>query len=293
MTLLSYKIFKTVVEQKSLLKASDVMHLTPSAISHAISSMERELGFTLFIRSKSGVQLTSYGENLLPSIRAVLNSEEYLMQEISLFNGLQKGSVKIGTFNSVCTTWMPKIVESFTALYPNINIEIYQGTYDDIAYWIKSGVVDLGFLSTSSAGELSITPLYKDRLVCVVPKGFQPIHTGYITLDDIKGQFFVSQRDSCDADISIFFEKYGLKVRSNCYVVDDQSTIAMVESGFGICIMPELVMKKINYNVNIYPIEPSEYRIIGLSVLKKQVMSPAVAKMFEHIVEKYGKIKHS
>ena len=284
MTLLWYKIFQIVVEQKSFLKASDVLHLTPSAISHAISSMESELGFPLFIRTKSGVQLTSYGENLLPSIRAIINSEEYLMQEIASFNGLQKGSVKIATFNSVCTTWIPKIVESFTTLYPNINIEIYQGTYDDIVDWIKSGVVDLGFLSTSSAGGLSITPLYKDRLMCVVPKGLVPINKTYITLEDIKGQFFVSQRESCDADISIFFKKYGLKVRSNCYVVDDQSTIAMVESGFGICIMPKLVMEKINYNVNIYPIEPSEYRIIGISVLKKQVMAPAVAKMFEHII---------
>lgn len=290
MTLLSYKIFHTVVEQKSFLKASEIIHITPSAISHAISSMEKELGFPLFIRDKRGVQLTSYGESLYPSIRAILKSEEHLIQEIDLFNGLQKGSVKIGTFNSVCTSWIPEIVESFTALYPNINIEIYQGTYDDIVGWIKSGIVDLGFLSTSSAKDLSITPLYKDRLVCVVHKGVMPINKEYITLDDIKGKFFVSQRESCDADISIFLKKYGLKVRTNCFVVDDQSTIAMVESGFGICIMPELVMKKINYNVDVYSIEPSEYRIIGLSVLDKQTMAPAVAKMFEHIVEKYGKL---
>ena len=43
-----------------------------------------------------------------------------------------------------------------------------------------------------------------------------------------------------------------------CHVVDDQSTIAMVESGFGICIMPELVMRKQNNNVDIYPIEPRD-----------------------------------
>lgn len=287
MTLLAYKIFEIVVEQKSFLKASELIHITPSAISHAVSSMESELGFPLFVRNRGGVELTSYGQNLLPFIRAILKSEERLVQEIDLFNGLEKGTVKIGTFNSVCTSWIPKIIKSFSNLYPSISIEIYQGTYEDIAKWIKSGEVDLGFLSTSSAGEISITPLYKDRLMCVVPKGFKPINEGYITLEDIKGKFFVSQRESCDADISMFFKKYGLKVRTNCYVVDDQSTIAMVESGFGICIMPKLVMEKINYNVDIYPIEPSEYRIIGLSVLNKQTMAPAVAKMFEHIVKNY------
>ena len=47
-------------------------------------------------------------------------------------------------------------------------IEVLQGTYDDVVYWIKNGVVDMGFLSASSAGDLSIVPLYKDPLILVM-----------------------------------------------------------------------------------------------------------------------------
>ena len=53
MTLLSYQVFKTVVEQGSFQKASEVLGITPSAVSHAVASMENELGTSLFIRSKS------------------------------------------------------------------------------------------------------------------------------------------------------------------------------------------------------------------------------------------------
>ena len=65
-----------------LRKAADILGLTPSAISHAISSMENELGFSVLNRSKAGVTLTNYGENLLPYVNAVLNSDESLWQAI-------------------------------------------------------------------------------------------------------------------------------------------------------------------------------------------------------------------
>jgi DNA-binding transcriptional LysR family regulator len=284
MSLPAYQIFKTVVEQNSFQRAAEILHLTPSAISHSISNLEKDLGFPLFIRNKTGIQLTGYGENLLPHIQKVLNSEEHLKQEISLLNGLEKGTVKLGTFNSVCTNWIPKIVSSFQEIYPQISIEIYQGDYNDVSNLVKNGLVDIGFLSTSSAGTLEITPLYKDPLVCVVPKNFNPKNKDYITIDDIKGQNFVYQREGSDADINNFFHKYGLNALSTCYVVDDQSTIAMVESGFGICIMPELVMKNQNNKVDVYMIEPLEYRIIGITVLNQTFMAPAIRKMFNHII---------
>jgi DNA-binding transcriptional LysR family regulator len=290
MSLASYQIFKTVVEQNSFQRAAEILHLTPSAISHSISSLEKELGFPLFIRNKTGVQLTGYGERLLPHIQVVLNSEEHLKQEISMLNGLEKGTVKLGTFNSVCTNWIPSIVSSFKKLYPNISIELYQGDYNDVSAWIKNGVVDIGFLSASSAEQLHITPIYKDPLVCVVPKNFYPENKGYMTIDDIRGQRFVYQREGSDADINNFFHKYNLNAISTCYVVDDQSTIAMVESGFGICIMPELVMCNQKSDVDVYPIEPQEYRVIGISTLNQMFMAPAVKKMFDHIISIYKNI---
>ena len=79
-----------------------------------------------------------------------LNSDESLQQAISEFNGLKAVvRVKLGCFSSVCTNWLPDI-DAFLckSKYPDIEIEVFQGTYDDVTYWLKNGVVDLGFLST-------------------------------------------------------------------------------------------------------------------------------------------------
>ena len=92
MTLLTYQVFKTIADVGSFHKAADILGLTPSAISHAISSMENELGFSVLTRSKAGVNLTNYGEQLLPYVNAVLNCDESLKQEIAELNGLTRKS---------------------------------------------------------------------------------------------------------------------------------------------------------------------------------------------------------
>ena len=270
MTLLEYRIFHTVTQQGSFARAAQILHLTPSAISHAVSSMEESCGFSLFVRGKGGVSLTRSGEALYPVIRQVLSADEALTQTVGELKGVQRGKVRIGAFNSVCVAWLPQLVAEYRVKYPGVEIEIDQGTYDDVIEWIKTGVVDLGFLSTESTRDLAVRPLYRDRLMCVAPRGFKT---------KMRAETFVVQGDATDADVQAFLAKYRITVRATCRVVDDLSTIAMVESGFGICIMPSLTLERVHGDVETYAIEPMEYREFGIAVLNPQMMAPAVRQM--------------
>ena len=288
MTLLSYQVFKTVADHGSFRKAADILGLTPSAISHTIASLENELGFSVLNRSKAGVTLTNYGEHLLPYVNVVLNSDESLQQAIAEFNGLKQGKVKVGCFSSVCTNWLPDIMHSFQMEFAKITIEVFQGTYDDVVYWLKNGIVDLGFLSVSSSGDIPIEPLYKDPLLCVVPKGMKRITDNeYMEIGEMRTYQFVTQRESTDADIQNFLKENSLDVQSNYHVVDDLSTIAMVAHGFGICLMPEMVMADIPYEVDCYLVKPEAYRIIGIAAMHPEFMAPAVRTMYNHILNAY------
>ncbi len=284
MTLLTYQVFKTVAEAGSFHKAAEQLGLTPSAISHSISAMENELGFSILTRGKSGVSLTSYGEQLLPYVNGVLNSDESLKQAVAEVNGLKKGKVKIGCFSSVCTNWIPSIIHSFNRVYPAIRIEVFQGTYDDVRSWIKTGVCDFGFLSTSSAGDLPIDPIYRDPLLCIVPPDFKKEDdNNYMTIKEMSQHQFVVQRESTDADIQNYLKENAFEVQAGYHVVDDLSTIAMVANGFGICIMPELVMNDIPYEVKHYRVMPDASRTIGIAAQNPEFMAPAVRMLYKHI----------
>ncbi len=288
MTLLTYQIFKTVSEAGSFHKAAEILGLTPSAISHAVASMEKELGFAVFTRGKTGVNMTSYGEHLLPYVNGVLSSDECLQQAVAEFNGLKQGTVKVGCFSSVCTNWMPAIIKSFGELYPAIEIEVFQGTYDDVRYWIRNGIVDFGFLSTSSAADLSIETFYRDPLVCVVPGDFQKKSSeDTISIKEMETMRFVAQRESTDADIQNFLRENNLNLQTKYHVVDDLAQISMVASGFGICIMPSMVMNNMPFDVKVFRMEPDAARIIGLAAPNARLMAPASRTLYQHIIDTY------
>ena len=64
MTLLACQIFFTVAHEGSFARTAEQLHLTPSAISHAVATMEAECGFPLFTRTKAGVTMTANGNEL-------------------------------------------------------------------------------------------------------------------------------------------------------------------------------------------------------------------------------------
>lgn len=284
MTLTDCQILVMVAQLGTFAAAAEQMHLTPSAISHAVSGMEAECGFPLFTRTKSGVTMTAAGESLFPSIRQMLNSSELLDQSIAQINGMHKGVLRVGVFNSACVTWMPQLVPPFKKEFPGIDVQIYQGSYADIAAWLKNGVVELGFLSNSSAKDLDFEPLYEDPLICIAPASYKPKRPGCVWAEELQGQPFVSQQADVDADIQSYFKKNDLHVNSRCYIVDDQSMIAMVSCGQGLAIMPELMFKMgTDYSgCQVLRLEPAAGRSIGLACLSRRGLSPAASRFIEH-----------
>ena len=285
MTLLEYRIFHTVTQQGSFARAAQILHLTPSAISHAVSSMEESCGFSLFVRGKGGVSLTRSGEALYPVIRQVLSADEALTQTVGELKGVQRGKVRVGAFNSVCVAWLPQLVAEYRTKYPGVEIEIDQGTYDDVKEWLRTGQVDIAFLSSTCREEFNLTELFREPLLCIVPQDWPEPQDGVMTPALMNGQSFVVQCDATDAEMRQFLKKYKIGTERRCHVIDDQSNIAMVEAGLGISIMPQMLLRDCKAAVKVYPIEPEEYRVVGLAVQRPASMAPAVEQMFHHIVE--------
>lgn len=290
MTLLSCLIFSTIAQEGSFARAAEQLHLTPSAISHAVAGMESECGFPLFTRTKTGVTMTAAAESLMPAVRRVLASGESLEQSIAQVNGLHKGVLRVGVFNSACVIWLPQLVPAFQKDYPGIEVEVYQGSYADIAAWLKNGTAELGFLSDSCSQDLYFEPLYTDSLVCIAPPDFTPKRDGKISADELRTLSFVSQRADTDADIQNYLKRNDLRVHTACYVIDDESMVGMVACGQGVAIMPQLLLTQPSRKngVQVLALEPAAGRSIGLACLDKNGLSPA-AREFARRVRAFAK----
>lgn len=278
----SYRVFLDIVQHHSFQKAAELHNVTPPAVSHIVKQMEAEFGFPLFVRNRRGVALTTSGESVLQAISDIVQKENGLYQLVSELNGLERGHVRLGIFNSMCK-YLPGLIYGFKEKYPQVTFEIYQGSYEDIIEWIKTGVVDIGFLSKIVNPMLPFYEIFSDPLMCILKKGTPTASDTGIALESLADSRFVMQRESCDADAKRIMDKLNLDVRTVCHVVDDKTTVEMVKAGFGFAIMPLLTMYGFEDEVKMLPIVPAEKRVIGVAVRDVQDLSPSVKKALEYI----------
>ena len=285
MTLTFCRLFSRIVTEGSFVKAAESMNMTASAVSHAVAEAEDQLGFRLFNRAKAGVSLTENGQQLYPKVLQLLGCEDALNQTVDDINGLRSGTINLGIFNSVCTNWMPEIFRRFEEHCPGIRINIYEGSYDDVIYWIKNGFVELGFLSTACTTDLWVEGRYVDPLVCIVPSDFPNREEGVIYLDEMEDQHFIIQREGSDVDVQTLFRENGLKYHTSCHVLDDTSIMAMIACGRGISIMPKLTAKGLEGELKVLRLRPERHRVIGLAALDLKLLSPAARRLYACINE--------
>lgn len=145
MNISKYMAFVAAVEYGSFTKAGDMLSYSQSAVSKMINDLEDEWKISILERSKSGVKLTSDGLKIFPYAKSVCEEYEKLQMQIDELNGLQSGLIRIGTFSSVATHWLPNIIKEFQKDYPNIDYELLLGDYTEIENWISEGRVDCGF----------------------------------------------------------------------------------------------------------------------------------------------------
>ena len=171
MNLLKYMAFVKTVEYGSFTKASENLHYSQSGISRMIGDLEREWHIALLERNRSGVKLTSDGSRLLPYARKLCEEYQKMQMQVDDLRGVQTGLIRIGTFSSVATHWLPNIIRAFPKDYPVVDYELLLGDYTEIETWITQGRVDCGFLRLPTAVEFETVTLQQDPLLAILPEG--------------------------------------------------------------------------------------------------------------------------
>lgn len=280
-SLSKFEVFVTVIESGSLTRAGEMLGLTQSAISHAIASLEREYGFSILTRGRSGISLTSNGERLLKYMREMLRKNEQMMQEVSAINGIEVGTVRIGTFTSVSTQWLPGILKQFQDQYPAIEIKLLEGYYDEIESWIATGAVDLGFVSLPTTETLEAAALHQDRMMVIVTEDHPFSSNESVPISELAKETFIMPKTGCDNDIQRIFRKARFVPRVKYELGDDHAIIAMVQSGLGISILPEMILFRLPPNIRAIPLEGDHFRSLGIAVSSLAQMSPASRRFFD------------
>ncbi|MGP4080716.1 LysR family transcriptional regulator [Pseudalkalibacillus sp. R45] len=281
MTIIQMEVFVKIVETKSFTKAGEDLGMTQSAVSHAISSLESAMGFQLIIRNRSGAVITTNGEKMLAHIRNILRHTELMKQDAKSIMGLQKGKVRVGSFESVMINWMPDIIGQFQQQFPDIEVELIEGDYQDIIQWLLDGRLDLGFILETERMNVEFQPLKDDHLSLLIPCDHPLSKEREPSIEQVASYPFIMPKKGCDEQVRRMFKAEDLDPDVRFVIKDVHSIIAMVKSGIGISIMPELTLPKHMDMIKATRICKEVYRTIGIAAPAFKRLSPAAGKFFE------------
>ncbi|MCH5299809.1 MAG: LysR family transcriptional regulator [Ruminococcus sp.] len=275
--------FVKTVECGSFTKAAEMLSYSQSSISRMIADLEKEWNITLLERGVGGVKLTSDGTKLLPYAKSVITEYEKLQMEIDELNGLQSGLIRIGTFSSVATHWLPNIIKAFQKDYPNIDYELLLGDYTEIDKWIEEGRVDCGFNRLPTNSEFDSIMLEQDKLLAILPTDHPLAKLDKVPIEELCNEPFMLLEKGAKAEISAIFERNNLKPNVKFTTWDDYAVMSMVESGLGVSILPQLILKKVPYNIVAKELDVPAFREIGFTMRNRKTASIAVRRFIDYL----------
>lgn len=279
-----YRILAEVAEQQSFSKAAERLHLTRSAVSHAVVKLERECGFALFLRTGASVQPTEEGRRLLPEIFGLLRMEEDLRGQVA---GIRAGvgeRVRLGVFGSFSARYLSALAAAFCAKFPAVELSVLQGSPAEVAEWVRGGGADLGVTAGPLPCGLQCFPLFADEICCALPPGSGAGARGYVTEEELQELRFLQCRREHGAESVQPAQSPGAPAIDPAGPnLDGGAVFALVQAGQGAAFCSRLALSAWPQPFAAYPLKPPAYREICLVCADGAALSQAARWLKDHI----------
>ena len=247
-----------------------------------ISSLEEELEFSLFIRSKKGVRLTENGKLMLPYFREIVESSQVAQEMSDDIKGVVRGSITIACYFSVSSMWMPHLLKVFSESYPHIQIKLLEGGNKEIAKWLAEKSVDICLCAEpQDSGEYSWKELYRDPLVAWLPKDHPKAKQETYRIKDLETEEFIHTLPGQDTDQDRLIKQEGLKLKTRFTTKDGFTTYQLVKAGLGVSFNQAMIAQDWKGDVVQLPLTPPRFVSLGLALPKQKPTSPAVQRFLK------------
>jgi len=153
--------------------AAEKLHTSQPGISKQLKLLEQELGIQLFTRKgKSLAAITPAGHEVIERARRIMREAENIRSLASDMSAEQEGTLSIATTHTQARYVLPDVIQAFRERYPKINLELHQGTSEQIAELVESNSVDFAIATGSYHlfPDLMMLPCYHWDRIVVVPK---------------------------------------------------------------------------------------------------------------------------
>ena len=273
----------------SFTRAAEELGYTQSGLTHMMNSLEKDVGFPVLVRSRSGVRLTPAGQRIFPLVQECLAGAEALEHEILLINTHQEESVRVAAYDSIARHWLPEVIQQFRRDHPDIGVDIQMGSVQEVYRWVQEGRVDLCFASRQESVALGWIPLQDDELLAILPPDYDSAEDTF-PIQFFTGQEFLMPSMGFTLDIMRVLNRHGVTPLIRTTQVSDSVILSMVEHGLGVSMLSRLVLQGRQGGVQALPLAPRAVRELGVASRPRRELRPMVRRFMDEAREMIGKM---
>jgi DNA-binding transcriptional LysR family regulator len=275
MTFTQLEVFAALARINSFSKAALTLGITQSAVSHAIRSLETELGVALFDREGGTTSLTQAGVRLLARSNDILTQHEALKQEAANMRGLASGKLRVASFGSTSSLrLLPKLLAAFRKKHPGIEVLIDEDEDDVVVQWLLEQRVELGFVVMPDE-RFETLQLLEDEFVVLLPEQHRLANRRSVALTDLNGEPFIRTEAGCGPLIDRLLNEAGARPNQLYRFEQLYSILGFVAQGHAVGIAARMALPDQYAGVVYRPLSPRAKRLTGLAFRSLDKLSPA------------------
>jgi len=287
-----YKVFYYVVKEGSFSKAALALYVSQSAVSQAIKSLEEQLTQQLIIRLPREIKLTKSGEVLFSHVEPAFNIINSGEKQLVAINNMEKGVVTLSASDTICMYYLPKYLNKFKNVYPDISIKIFNRTTSETIATLKKGIAEIGLINIHNDLDNSLLVLKREQLQdCFYLYKNNNIDTKkiYSLLEISELPLILLEKGTSTRDhIDSFFNKVNIKLKPEIELGSVDLLIRYATLNMGvICVAKQYVMQSPYKNqlvkLNISAEIPKRY--IGIVKLKNVPISKASLEFLDIVIK--------
>lgn len=287
------RLLRELATRGTVAATANACSLTPSAVSQQLAVLEREVGVPLLVRDGRRLRLTDAALLLVDHTERILADLEEASSRVTALAGTVRGTARLGAFPSAARALVPEAIAACRARHPDLRVQLHEYETTEALDALRTGALDVALvyeyslLPALADPGITLRPLLREPLLCVVPAGFAPAGAP-VPLALLRDEHWIAP--SSDTALRTVLERAcalaGFTPELD-YASDDYTVIlALVQAGLGVSLIPRLALESQDVRLTIAaPADLPLYRRVLLATRNGSGHHPVVATVSQALLD--------
>lgn len=282
MNLRHIEAFKAVMENGTVNRAAEVMHISQPAVSKLLQGFERAAGFAAFDRAQGRLIPTPEALELYREVERVFSGVEVIRRAAGDIRALRRGVLAVGAMPALSAGFVQRVAAAFLREHPHVEIDIRSAQRVKLVDSVASGKLDIAFINAAHEHpEVQTQLLSREPAVCLLPPGHALTRKKSIHARDLRNAPFVSWSAHTVTRVRVdaLFDRLRIERRFGFAASTAPAICAFVAHGLGVALTHPLYVGVANAAVTVRAFAPT-LELDVLMAFPKRTSQPPLVRAF-------------